>query len=143
MNSRPVTYQTSSVDDPEPLTPNHFLLSQCGGLFAPESVDTEPFNPRVRWRHVQEVVHQFWRRWLKEWLPSLSPRKKWGKERRDLEVGDLVLLCKDTPRGKWPLGRIVKVFAGPDGHVCTADVKVKGLVLRRPIVKLCPLECNA
>ena len=81
MNSRPITYQTSNADDPEPLTPNHFLFSQCGGQFAPESVDIKQYNPRVRWRHVQEIVHQFWRRWLREWLPSLSPRKKWGKER--------------------------------------------------------------
>lgn len=98
----------------------------------------------MRWRHVQEIVRQFWKRWLREWLPSLSPRKKWGKEKRDLEVGDLVLvLSTDTPRGKWPLGRIVQVFPGPDGHVRTADVRVKGSILRRPIVKLCPLECKA
>lgn len=144
MNSRPITYQSSNVDDAEPLTPNHFLFNQVGGQFAPESVDVEQFNPRVRWRHVQEIVRQFWKRWLREWLPSLSPRKKWGKEKRDLEVGDLVLvLSTDTPRGKWPLGRIVQVFPGPDGHVRTADVRVKGSILRRPIVKLCPLECKA
>jgi len=144
INSRPITYQSSNADDAEPLTPNHFLFNQVGGQFAPESVDTEPFNPRVRWRHVQEVVRHFWKRWLREWLPSLSPRKKWGKEKRDLGVGDLVLvLSTDTPRGKWPLGRIIEVFPGPDGHVRTADVKVKGSILRRPIVKLCPLECEA
>jgi len=144
LNSRPITYQSSNADDAEPLTPNHFLFNQVGGQFAPESVDTEPFNPRTRWRRVQEVVHHFWKRWLQEWLPSLSPRKKWGKEKRDLKVGDLVLvLSTDTPRGKWPLGRIMEVFPGPDGHVRTADVKVKGTVLRRPIVKLCPLECEA
>ena len=144
INFRPITYQSSNADDAEPLTPNHFLFNQVGGQFAPESVDTEPFNPRVRWRHVQEVVRHFWKRWLTEWLPSLSPRKKWGKEKRDLGVGDLVLvLSTDTPRGKWPLGRIIEVFPGPDGHVRTADVKVKGSILRRPIVKLCPLECEA
>jgi len=144
LNSRPITYQSSNVDDEEPLTPNHFLFNQVGGQFAPDSVDTEPFNPRVRWWHIIEVVHHFWKRWLREWLPSLSPRKKWGREKRDLEVGDLVLiLSTDTPRGKWPLGSIIQVFPGPDGHVRTADVMVKGLILRRAIVKLCPLECEA
>ena len=36
-------------DDPNDdrvLTPNHFLIGQIGGDFVPESVDTEPFNPR-------------------------------------------------------------------------------------------------
>ena len=62
LNSRPITYQSSNVDDEEPLTPNHFLFNQVGGHFALESVDTEPFNPRLRWRHIQEVVHHFWKR---------------------------------------------------------------------------------
>ena len=44
MNSRHVTYQTSNVDDPDPLTTNHFLFSHHGGQFSPES-DTEPYNP--------------------------------------------------------------------------------------------------
>ena len=140
MNSRPITYP--NVDDPEPLTPNHFLFNQVGGQFAPESVDTELYNPRVRWLHVQEIVHQFWRRWLREWLPSLSPRKKWGKERRYLQVGELVpVLSTDISRSKWPMGRIVHLFPGPDGYIRAVDVRVK--VLRRPIVKLCPLECSA
>ena len=144
MNSRPITYQSFNVDDPEPLTPNYFLFNQVGSQFAPRSFDSEPYNHRVRWRHVQEIVHRFWRRWPREWLPTLSPRGKWGKERGDLQVGDLVLvLSTDIPRGKWPMGGIVQVFPGADGHVRTADVRVKGSVLRRPIVKLCPLECSA
>jgi len=53
LNSRPITYQSSNVDDKEPLSPNQFLFNQVGGQFAPESVDTKPFNPRVRWRHIQ------------------------------------------------------------------------------------------
>ena len=143
LNSRPITYQSSNPDDPEPLTPNHFLFNQVGGQFAPESVDTEPFNPRKRWRRVQEVVRHFWKRWMQEWIPSLSPRKKWFKEKQDLKVGDIVLLLSsDLPRGKWPMGRVVQVFPGPDGHVRTADVNVRGGILRRPIVKLCPLECD-
>ena len=43
MNSRPITYP--NVDDPEPLTPNHFLFNQVGGQFALESIDTELYNP--------------------------------------------------------------------------------------------------
>ena len=65
MNSRPITYQSSNVDDAEPLTPNYFLFKQVEGQFAPESVDVEQFKPRVRWRHVQEIVCQFWKRWLR------------------------------------------------------------------------------
>lgn len=61
MNSRAINYQSSNTDDPEPLTPKHFLFNQVGGQFAPESLDNEPYNPRVWWRYVQEIFHQFWK----------------------------------------------------------------------------------
>ena len=76
INSRPLTTQSTDLRDEFPLTPNHFLFGQSGGLFAPESVDTTSFNHRKRWRRVQELVKHFWRRWIREWLPQLSSRRK-------------------------------------------------------------------
>ena len=52
LNSRPLTYQSADVRDIVPLTPNHFLLGQMGGQFAPEHV-CEGFRPRQRWRKVR------------------------------------------------------------------------------------------
>lgn len=46
INSRPLTYQSSDTADLTPLTPNHFVHGQLGGRFAPDSVDSEAFNPR-------------------------------------------------------------------------------------------------
>jgi len=141
INSRPLTYQSASPKDDVPLTPNHFLHGQVGGRFAPDSVDTTTFNPRQRWRRVQELVRHFWHRWIQEWLPGLNYRKKWHHSREDATVGDVVLvLSPDTPRGKWPLGRIVDTFPGKDGHVRVVNVKVGNTVLKRPIARICPLE---
>ena len=64
LNSRPLTYQSANIKDDVPLTPNHFLYGQMGGQFAPESVDTTRFNPRKRWRKVQELILRVWSRWL-------------------------------------------------------------------------------
>ena len=75
VNSRPL-YQSANERDIVPLTPNHFLHGQVGGQFAPDSVDSEEFNMRKRWRLVQELVRHFWTRWIKEWLPVLNSRKK-------------------------------------------------------------------
>ena len=75
-NSRPLTYQSSSVKDIVPLTPNHFLHGQMGGRSAADvQIDVTDFNPRKRWRRVQELVRHFWKRWLREWLPKLNQRK--------------------------------------------------------------------
>ena len=59
LNSRPLTYQSAEARDDVPLTPNHFLHGQMGGQFAPETVDTTAFNPRKRWRKVQELIHTY------------------------------------------------------------------------------------
>ena len=143
INSRPLTYQSANPTDDIPLTPNHFLHGQMGGQLAPTSVDNTSFNPRKRWRRVQELVRHFWQRWLREWLPGLSSREKWNQERRDLHTGEVVLVMStDTARGRWPLGRVTEVYPGPDGRVRVAKVQVGQNSITRPITKLCPLECD-
>ena len=47
LNSRPLTYQSADVKDTTPLTPNHFLHSQMGGVSAPESVDEVTFSQEI------------------------------------------------------------------------------------------------
>ena len=71
---RPLNYQRPSR--PDSVTPNHFLHGQLGGRFAPDSVNSDAFNPRKRWRRVQELVCHFRHRWLQGWIPSLSAMKK-------------------------------------------------------------------
>ena len=141
INSRPLTYQTTNPDDDVPLTPNHFLHGQIGGQFAPESVDENDFNVKKRWRRIQELVKHFWQRWLREWLPRLNSRKKWLNPQKDLQVGEVVLIVSpDTPRGQWPLGRVIEVHPGEDGRVRVAKIQVGRNVITRSVSKLCPLE---
>ena len=140
LNSRPLTYQSASPNDITPLTPSHFLCGELGRRAAPVPTN-EDRHPRTRWRRVQELLRHFWRRWLQEWLPSLSTRKKWTSSNREFTVGDVVIVMnKDTARGNWPLGRIVEVHPGIDGHVRVVKVKVGEAILLRPITALCPLE---
>ena len=56
LNSRLLAYQSASPEDDVPLTPNHFLFGQVGGQSAPQSVHETTFNPKKRWRRVQELV---------------------------------------------------------------------------------------
>ena len=143
MNSRPLTYQSANPADDVPLTPNHFLHGQIGGQFAPTSADETQYNPQKRWRRIQELVRHFWHRWLRELLPALSSRKKWYQERRDLQIGEVVLVVSpDTARGNWPLGRIIEVYPRQDGRVRVAKIQVGQSTVVRPVTKLCPLECG-
>ena len=63
LNSRPITYVSSDVDDLTPLTQNHFLVGQVGVQYAPEAFDIEEScNLRSRWRRIQQLLGQFWSR---------------------------------------------------------------------------------
>ena len=140
MNSRPLTYQSAHPSGDVPLTPNHFLHGQVGGDFAPTAVDNVAFDPRRRWRRVQELLKHFSQRWVRKFLPSLASRKKWREQRRNIKVDDVVLVIgQDSPCGEWPLARVVETYPGPDGHVRVAKVQLGQQTLLRPITKLCML----
>ena len=138
LNSRPLTNQSAHLADDTPLTPNHFFHGQMGGEFAPRTVDERAFKPRRRWRRVQELLRHFWQRWTREWHPSFAARQKWRENRRNLRVGDIVLVVgQNSPRGEWPLARVADTFDGRDGKVGVARVVMGQRSLIRPIAKLC------
>ena len=82
----------------------------------------------------------FWKRWLREYLPSLQVRQKWLTPKGNLRVGDIVLMCSDTPRYQWHLGIIVDTYPGLDGYVRSVKVKTNLGVFDRPVTKICLLE---
>ena len=144
LNSRPLTCQSANPEDTTPLTPNHFLLDQMGGKFAPEIDQETCYNPKKQWRRIQELNRHFWHRWMTEWIPSLSARKKWFHERKNLQVNDVVLLVSpDSPRAHWPLGCVIDVYPGKDGQIHSVKLQVGDKQLVRPVVKLCPLELDS
>ena len=78
---------------------------------------------------------------MREWVPLLNPAKKWRQELPDLKVNDVVVVASnDTPRGQWPLARVMEVYPGKDNHVRVVKLRLAtGKSLVRPIAKLCPL----
>ena len=74
LNSRPLTATSNG--------PNHFLMGHMGGELAPETVDMLAFDPRKRWRRIQELIRQTWKRWMREYITSIGSCKKWLIERK-------------------------------------------------------------
>ena len=62
--------------------------------------------------------------------------KKWTAPQPDLTKGAIVLVVEECQSFKWPLGRILEVFPGPDGRVRVVDVFVRGSVKCRAISKI-------
>lgn len=56
-----------------------------------------------RWKQAQYLADTFWRRWLRDYLPTLQVRQRWLSLRWNLKVGDLILVIDESaPRGRWP-----------------------------------------
>jgi len=140
VNGRPLTPISDDPNDLEALTPNHLLLLRPG-LCSPLGEFSAKNTYRRRWQHVQYLSDQFWKRWIKEYLPTLQLRRKWLKSHRNVRVGDTVLVAQESmPRRNWPLGRITATFFGRDGLVRSAELKTANSYLTRLVNKLCLLE---
>ena len=120
VNSRPLALNDmSSTDSPEPLTPNHLLTMKSKVLMPPPgNFVKEDLYLRKRWRRVQHLANEFWDRWRKEFLQALQLRKKWVKPKRNLQVGDIIMVKDENiPRNEWKLARVEEVFPSEDGLV--------------------------
>ena len=59
----------------------------------------------------------------------------------DIKTGDVMLVHQtDISRERWPLGRMLDVFPGKDGHTCVVKVQCGNKPYVRPIHKLVPLN---
>ena len=105
LNSRPLSRNSDSPQDEQPITPNHLLhLSSCPSL--PPGVFSRDDNSCKRaWRQPQYLAGLFWHRWIRQYLPTLLKRRKWNETRKNLKVGDLVLLVDESfQEANGPLG---------------------------------------
>ncbi|XP_076065251.1 uncharacterized protein LOC143039262 [Oratosquilla oratoria] len=135
INSRPLTVVSNDVNDLCPITPNsllnldNYVVTLDSGEMVCES--------RKKWRQVQHLAKEFWRRWQKEYLPCLQERQKWLKVNRNLREGDIVLMVENnTPRSHWLLARVVKVIKSKDGLIRQVEIIRGKKLYKRPISKL-------
>ena len=143
LNSRPITPISDDISDFEALTPNHLLIGQLSHNLPPVDVNDDAINLRSKWRSIQAAANMFWRRWVREYLPTLSIRKKWTTKPRNFEVGDLVIIQqKDVPRSYWPLGRIIEVYEGSNEVVRVVKLKTASGEMTRPSSRLVLLEAS-
>ncbi|XP_038106359.1 uncharacterized protein LOC119766061 [Culex quinquefasciatus] len=141
VNSRPLTYIPLDNEGTDALTPNHFLLYGNQGIVQPRSATRlEGATLRDSWKLTQYLVDQFWKRWVREYLPTLTRRTKWFQPTKPLEVGDVVLVVDENKRNGWKRGRIIEVHRGKDEQVRRAVVQTNDGVLKRPATKLAVLD---
>ena len=141
INSRPITSVSDDAKDPEPITPSHLLLLKPNGCLPP-GVFIKADMHVSRWRQMHYMANLFWRRWTRDYLPSLQMREKWQRPHVNVKPQDLVLLVdSNMPRGRWPLGVVVEVNKSrSDNLVRSCKIRVGNSLFTRPIHKICLLE---
>nr|XP_055045170.1 uncharacterized protein LOC129431346 [Misgurnus anguillicaudatus] len=122
INARPLLPVSADPEQPFILSPS-MLLTQKTGVPPPPGDFSDRDLYTKQWRQVQALANQFWTRWSREYLPCLQQRQKWTVPRKNLQVGDVVLLRdKQIARNCWPMARITAIFPGLDGHVRKVEV---------------------
>ena len=127
VNSRPLT--VDSLYDPtslEPLIPNHLLTLKSKIILPPpgEFLRADVYARR-RWRRVQHLTNEFWTLWKKEFLQTLQLRRKWVQPKRDLQIGDTVIInYSNLPRNQWKLARVEKTFSSKDNKIRSVQLAI-------------------
>ena len=108
----------------EPFTPNHLLTMKPKLLLTPPGrfLETDQYA-RERWRRVQLLSDQFWKRWRKEYPYLLQSGTKWVARTRNIKERDVVIISDNVskPRSQWRLNRIENLYQSEDGLVQKND----------------------
>ena len=140
LNDRPLIPVYDDPDSIDVLTPNHLLRLRDMPDTPVAYVDLRDRYSR-QWRQAQLLADTFWRRWTKEYLPTLQRRQKWFKSGRNFTVGDLVLILDEKqPRGRWAKGVVVDASQELDGLVRELRIRTSSGVVHRDIRKVSLLE---
>lgn len=138
VNSRPLTFPSSDVNDSNRLTPNHILTMKSKVVMPPPgNFQRADVYLRKRWRRVQYLANLFWTRWRKEYMHTLQARNKWNHPQRNFEPGDIVLVVDEhSARNQWQMARVISVNIDKKNLVRSATIKTMSSILERPISKL-------
>ena len=101
------------------------------------------------WKKGQNLLEAFWKVWRNDYLLSLRERSQIKLKAARIEshkcpnIGDIVQVKDNIPRGAWKIGRINELIFNKEGHVRAAKVILPNKrSINRPLNLLYPLECD-
>ena len=127
LNSQPL--KTDSISDLTrslSLSPSNLLTMKSKITLPPPGDFSRPdLYSRRRWRQVQHILNEFWCRWKKEFLQSLQEINKLTNIKRNLNVGDIVILqVANTIKDDWPMCRVMETYCDEKGFVQSVTLKI-------------------
>ncbi|KRX18442.1 hypothetical protein T07_13209, partial [Trichinella nelsoni] len=106
MNSRLLTYNADNPNNPEVLTPYHFLTGTHYTDIPEVTKDEDKWVPKIQstshlmknWNLRQRLIAQWWKRWKAEYVTNLNVRQKWYNSGNAPNIGDIVLVVISRTR---------------------------------------------
>ena len=99
VNQRPLTAISDNSIDYDVLTSNNFIIGERNANLTTGQFDNSQVNHRKKWKKVQAATKILWNHWRKEFLPTLTQRKKGLVHNRNFKTRDLVIINEsDIPR---------------------------------------------
>ena len=118
LNARTLTDMSASIEDCEAISPSSLLHSNSTLPTKVIGVLLSRQNMLTVHSYVQHRVQIFWEKWLLLYLSHLQKRDKQTIERRNLRVGDLVLLTDHlTTRSQYCLAPVTHEYPNEQGIV--------------------------
>ena len=144
VNTRPIGSYPTSVEDGVYLSPNDLLLGHSG-IQAPVGPFNDSTSRYMRHRFVSKIIESFWRKWQVMYFPTLVTQQKWHDKKRNVQVGDIVLIQDSGMiKGRWKLGRVTAAVPSTrDGCVRTVEIQYKApdapnlVTITRPVQRIC------
>ena len=125
INQRPIGSTPTTPDDGSYLCPNDLILGRASSKIPQGEFKTRNTN-RHRLDFLQNIVAGFWRRWTREVFPKLVIEPKWHTERRNVKVGDVVMVEDiNAVRGEWKVALVVKARESTDGKIRRVTVSYR------------------
>ena len=126
MNERPIgTKPGFSLELGSYLCPNDLLLGRSSN-YCPSGMYEVNGDHKRRLEFIQKIVDSFWKKWQRDYFPSMLIRQKWHTTRRNVRVGDVVLVQdSNSVRGAWKLAQVIRAQPGRDGTVRDVDLRYK------------------
>ena len=143
VNDRPLGAMEENREELQ-ITPNMLIKGRNSYPLQTKSTDQMSHIPALKmWLSRKKLMNQFWSKWQKDYLTTLSIDKKWSKDERTvIKPGDVVILKPETlEKGQWRLARVMDIHKNLDGVVTTASVKLpSGTVFTRTLRQIALLE---
>ena len=126
INQRPIGIKPSNdIDLGKYLCPNDLLLGRTTGNATCYQTNYNPSLESIL-EFNDNIVNLFWKKWIRDFWPSLIIRQKWHFEKRNLRVGDIVIFQdSNILKANWKLGEILIANEGKDNKVRDVSIRYK------------------